>query len=94
MPLVQPEVGQWLNEKHVGFAAAVKLYRYVGNSPKQLDAADPSQLWEEKGDILNFSDKYNVLFPSLSLRCGSMAIEKYRHPVRFYALATVIPWTF
>ncbi len=38
-----PTVGRWLTEDVVGFAADCNLYRYVGNSPEQFPAADPSQ---------------------------------------------------
>jgi hypothetical protein len=37
-------VGVWLNDELVGFAEAVNLYRYVGNSPEQFVAADPTQI--------------------------------------------------
>ena len=40
-----PTVGRWLTDDVVGFAAdPSNLYRYVGNSPMQPDAADPSQI--------------------------------------------------
>ena len=40
-----PSLGVWMNEEHVGFADDdCNLYRYVGNSPAQFTASDPTQI--------------------------------------------------
>jgi RHS repeat-associated protein len=40
-----PTLGVWMTDDVVGFAAdPSNLYCYVGNSPLQPDAADPSQI--------------------------------------------------